>query len=125
MAFSTSMAIYGIDVEVSERLVPILANAAAEKNVVDLQDVLQRFAFDNICKIAFGYDPKHLLPNLPEAEFAVAFEDCVRLRSERFAVPFPLIWKIKRAFGIVGEVREFAKRIVREKLNERSSLDSA
>nr|XP_004242690.1 cytochrome P450 94A1-like [Solanum lycopersicum] len=123
-----------VDVEVSERLVPILANAAAEKNVVDLQDVLQRFAFDNICKIAFGYDPKYLLPNLPEAEFAVAFEDCVRLSSERFAVPFPLIWKMKRAFGIgsekklriaVGEVREFAKRIVREKLNERSSLDSA
>ncbi|KAH0652241.1 hypothetical protein KY290_030681 [Solanum tuberosum] len=88
---------------VSERLVPILANAAAEKKVVDIQDILQRFAFDNICKIAFGYDPEYLLPNLPEAEFAVAFEDCVRLSSERFIHPFPLIWKIKRVFGIGSE----------------------
>uniref|UniRef100_A0A3Q7ED93 Uncharacterized protein n=1 Tax=Solanum lycopersicum TaxID=4081 RepID=A0A3Q7ED93_SOLLC len=64
----------------------------------------------------------------------INFSSSMRLSSERFAVPFPLIWKIKRAFGIgskkklgiaVGEVREFAKRIVREKLNERSSLDSA
>ncbi|KAL3331803.1 hypothetical protein AABB24_032428 [Solanum stoloniferum] len=126
-----------VDIEVSERLVPILANAAAEKKVVDIQDILQRFAFDNICKIAFGYDPGYLLPTLPEAEFAVAFEDCVRLSSERFILPFPLIWKIKRVFGIgsekklriaVEQVREFAKKIVREKqteLNEKSSLDSA
>jgi len=77
-----------------------------------------------------------LLPNLPEAEFAVAFEDCVRLSSERFILPFPLIWKIKRVFGIGSEKKlriaveqfgEFAKKIVREKqreLNEKSSLDS-
>ncbi|KAM3269774.1 cytochrome 94A1 [Capsicum chacoense] len=126
-----------VDTELSERLIPILANAAAEENVLDLQDILQRFAFDNICKIAFGYDPGYLLPNLPEAEFAVAFEDCVRLSSERFALPCPLIWKMKRALNIgsekklqiaVQQVREFAKRIVREKqmeLNEKSSLDSA
>ncbi|XP_059286506.1 cytochrome P450 94A1-like [Lycium ferocissimum] len=126
-----------VDTELSERLIPILANAAAEKKVVDLQDIFQRFAFDNICKIAFGYDPGYLLPSLPEAEFAVAFEDSVRLISERFIYPFPLIWKIKRALNIgsekklriaVQQVREFAKKIVREKqreLNEKSSLDSA
>lgn len=126
-----------VDTELSERLIPILANAAAEKTVLDLQDILQRFAFDNICKIAFGYDPGYLLPSLPEAEFAVAFEDSVRLSTQRFILPFPLIWKIKRALNIgsekklriaVEQVREFAKRIVREKqreLNEKSSLDSA
>ncbi|MCE0482528.1 hypothetical protein HAX54_041357 [Datura stramonium] len=126
-----------VDTELSGRLIPILANAAAEKKVVDLQDILQRFAFDNICKIAFGYDPGYLLPSLPEAEFAVAFEDAVRLSTERFIPPFPLVWKIKRALNIgsekklriaVQQVREFAKKIVREKqreLNEKSSLDSA
>lgn len=126
-----------VDTELSERLIPILANAAAEKTVLDLQDILQRFAFDNICKIAFGYDPGYLLPSLPEAEFAVAFEDAVRLSTQRFILPFPLIWKIKRALNIgsekklriaVEQVHEFAKRIVREKqreLNEKSSLDSA
>ncbi|KAM3269773.1 cytochrome 94A1-like [Capsicum chacoense] len=126
-----------VDTELSERLIPILANAAAEKKVLDLQDILQRFAFDNICKIAFGYDPGYLLPNLPEAEFAVAFEDSVRLSSKRLNLPYPLIWKMKRALNIgsekklriaVQQVREFAKKIVRGKqkeLNEKSSLDSA
>ncbi|MCD7463364.1 hypothetical protein HAX54_050424 [Datura stramonium] len=92
-----------VDTELSGRLIPILANAAAEKKVVDLQDILQRFAFDNICKIAFGYDPGYLLPSLPEAEFAVAFEDAVRLSTERFIPPFPLVWKIKRALNIGSE----------------------
>lgn len=126
-----------VDTELTERLIPILRNAAAENAVIDLQDILQRFAFDNICKIAFGYDPGYLLPTLPDAEFAVAFEDAVRLSSQRFILPFPLIWKIKRALNIgsekklrvaVRKVREFAKQIVREKqneLNEKSSLDSA
>ncbi|NP_001312814.1 cytochrome P450 94A1-like [Nicotiana tabacum] len=126
-----------VDTELSERLIPILATAAANKTVLDFQDILQRFAFDNICKIAFGYDPGYLLPSLPEAEFAVAFEDAVRLSTERFIVPFSLIWKIKRALNIgsekklrvaVEQVREFAKEIVREKqkeLNDKSSLDSA
>ncbi|CAN4084254.1 unnamed protein product [Withania somnifera] len=126
-----------VDTELSERLIPILSNAAANETVVDLQDILQRFAFDNICKIAFGYDPGYLLPSLPEAEFAVAFEDSVRLSSQRFMLPFPLIWKIKRALNVgserklriaVQQVREFAKKIVREKqreLNDKSSLDSA
>ncbi|KAJ6412223.1 hypothetical protein OIU84_005308 [Salix udensis] len=57
-----------VDTEVSQRLIPILSTAAANNTVLDLQDILQRFAFDNICKIAFGHDPAYLLPDLPEAE---------------------------------------------------------
>ncbi|XP_059298336.1 cytochrome P450 94A2-like [Lycium ferocissimum] len=125
-----------VDAELNERLIPVLANAAAEKKVLDFQDILQRFAFDNICKIAFGYDPAYLLPSLPQAKFAVAFEEAVRLSSERFNAIFPFLWKIKRKFNIgtekkfrvaVDEVRQFAKQLVKEKqreLNEKSSLDS-
>ncbi|PHU22696.1 Cytochrome 94A2 [Capsicum chinense] len=125
-----------VDAELNERLIPLLAIAAEEKKVLDFQDVLQRFAFDNICKIAFGYDPAYLLPSLPQAKFAVAFEDSVRFSSERFNALFPFLWKIKRKFNIgsekkfriaVDEVRQFAKQLVNEKqreLNEKSSLDS-
>lgn len=124
-----------VDAELNERLIPLLASAAAEKTVLDFQDVLQRFAFDNICKIAFGYDPAYLLPSLPQAKFAVAFEEAVKLSSERFNVLFPFLWKVKRKFNIatekkfriaVNEVRQFAKQLVNEKqreLNEKSSLD--
>ncbi|RVX20809.1 Cytochrome P450 94A1 [Vitis vinifera] len=125
-----------VDAELSDRLIPILSTAAANNSVLDFQDILQRFAFDNICKIAFGYDPDCLLPSLPQAKFAVAFEDAARISSERFTLILPIVWKLKRLMGVgsekrlklaVAEVREFAKNIVREKkeeLKHKSSLDS-
>ncbi|KAK3036853.1 hypothetical protein RJ639_031471 [Escallonia herrerae] len=125
-----------VDTELNARLLPILADAAANKTILDFQDILKRFAFDNICEIAFGYDPGYLLPSLPEATFAVAFENAVRISSDRFNYFLPLVWKVKRFFNIgsekhlwasVARVRAFAKQVVKEKkreLNEKSSLKS-
>lgn len=125
-----------VDTELSERLIPILSAAAANRTVLDLQDILQRFAFDNICKIAFGYDPEYLLPSLPPAPFAEAFEESVRIISKRFNCSFPVIWKIKKFFLIgserrleksMSQVRDFAMNIVKEKkeeLKQKSSLES-
>ncbi|KAD3338350.1 hypothetical protein R6Q59_027003 [Mikania micrantha] len=116
-----------VDSELNERLLPILTTAAANETVLDLQDILQRFAFDNICKIAFGYDPGYLTPSLPDAKFAVAFEDAVRISSERFRMITPVLWKIQRFLNIgsekrlkeaVFEIREFAMKILNEKKQE-------
>ncbi|XP_010246279.1 PREDICTED: cytochrome P450 94A2-like [Nelumbo nucifera] len=125
-----------VEAELSDRLVPILSKAAAENSVLNLEDILQRFAFDNICKIAFGFDPQYLLPSLPSAEFAVAFDDAARITSERLNSVVPAIWKLKRALDIgsekrlriaISQVREFAQKVVREKtreLEEKSSLET-
>jgi cytochrome P450 len=127
-----------VDTELSDRLIPILSSAAGTGTVLDFQDILQRFAFDNVCKIAFGFDPAYLLPSLPQTNFAKAFEESVTISSERFnaAIPFPIVWKIKKLLNIgsekrlriaISEVREFAKNIIREKkheLREKASLDS-
>lgn len=125
-----------VDSELSDRLVPILKNAAANNIVLDLQDILQRFAFDNICKIAFGYDPAYLLPSLPKAKFAVVFDKALRLISERFNSNIPFLWKFKRALCIgkerelkitIQQVREFAINIIKEKkqeLKKNASLES-
>ncbi|KAB2075456.1 hypothetical protein ES319_A07G222200v1 [Gossypium barbadense] len=114
----------------------MLSGAASDKTVLDLQDVLQRFAFDNVCKIAFGHDPACLLPSLPQTEFADAFEVATQLSSERFRAPILIFWKIKRFFNVgsekclkiaISRVRDFAKKIVREKKQElagKSSLES-
>lgn len=116
-----------VDSEISDRLIPVLRNAASGKTVLDFQDILQRFAFDNICKIAFGYDPGYLSPSLPEAKFAAAFEKAVKLSSARFASFSPSIWKIKKALNVgsekelkiaVNEIQEFAKEIIRQKNRE-------
>ncbi|KAF9610737.1 hypothetical protein IFM89_024587 [Coptis chinensis] len=93
-----------VESELSNRLIPILSDDAAAKNsAFDLQDILQRFAFDNICKIAFGFDPEYLSPLLPQAAFAVAFEDVVRISGERFSYILPIIWQLKRALNIGSE----------------------
>ncbi|KAL1531765.1 cytochrome P450 94A2-like [Salvia divinorum] len=125
-----------VDSELSERLIPILRKAAVEKTVIDFQDILQRFAFDNVCKIAFGYDPGYLSASLPKEKLAVAFETAVKLSTERFISFTPLIWKIKKAINVgsekqlkiaIGEIRNFAKEIIREKkqkLEHKSSLES-
>jgi fatty acid omega-hydroxylase len=125
-----------VDSEINDRLIPLLSDAAEKNKVIDLQDVLQRFAFDNICKIAFGYDPEYLTRSLPQSDFAEAFDDATVKTSERFRSFIKGIWKIKRLLGVgsekklkesVSEVREFAKKIVREKkleLEQNSSLDS-
>lgn len=94
-----------VDAELSGRLIPILASAAKNGAVLDLQDILQRFTFDNICKIAFGYDPAYLLPSLPPAQFAQAFEEAVMISSGRLNSILPIIWKLKRFLCMGSEKR--------------------
>ncbi|KAJ0807183.1 putative cytochrome P450 [Helianthus annuus] len=125
-----------VDAELNERLIPMLTNATVNNTVLDLQDILQRFAFDNVCKIAFGYDPENLISSLPQAKFACAFEDAVRICSERFRTITPLVWKLKSLLNMgsekrlkqaVLEIREFANKIASEKkqeLDDKSSIQS-
>ncbi|KAH7854873.1 hypothetical protein Vadar_018630 [Vaccinium darrowii] len=125
-----------VDTELNGRLIPILSAAAADKTVLDLQDILQRFAFDNVCAIAFGYDPASLVPSLPQVKFMKCFEDAVRISSQRFEHVHPLLWKAKRRLDFGSEknlrfavegVREFAKEVINEKkqlLDKKLELES-
>ncbi|ESW34506.1 hypothetical protein PHAVU_001G158100 [Phaseolus vulgaris] len=124
-----------VDAELSDRLLPIMASAAQQDQTLDFQDILQRFAFDNICKIAFGFDADYLRPSVERSKFALAYEEAAEIITKRFRELFPL-WKVKRALNIgsekrlrmaVREVHEFAKNIVREKkkeLKEKEVLES-
>ncbi|KAK4789274.1 hypothetical protein SAY86_020593 [Trapa natans] len=116
-----------VDTELNDRLIPLLSEAARKRAVLDIQDILQRFAFDNICKIAFGYDPACLTESLPEEKFARDFDEAAKLSTQRFGLPFPILWKIKRVLGIgserrlriaVSDVRNFARKIVHDKKRE-------
>ncbi|KAL9273260.1 Cytochrome P450 94A2-like protein [Drosera capensis] len=116
-----------VDTELSNRFIPILSDAAKKGTVLDLQDVLKRFTFDNICKIAFGYDPEFLSPSFPQEKFAVAFEQAVQISLQRFLTFFPFLWKLKRFLNIgserrlkeaVDQVREFSRTLVRQKKKE-------
>ncbi|KAK6940712.1 Cytochrome P450 [Dillenia turbinata] len=125
-----------VDTELFDRLIPVLWESAQKKTVLDFQDVLQRFAFDNICKISFGYDPNYLLPCFPQAKFACAFDEAANISTKRFNSPVPIFWEVMKILNFgserklkiaVSEVRKFAQKIVREKkeeLEKNSKIDS-
>ena len=109
--------------EIRNRLVPVLTNTAETGESIDLQDVFQRFGFDNICRVAFGMDPACLLiPSMPTTlPFAKAFHDATELSAGRFFYVVPFLWRIKRMLNIGSErrlrralqvVHEFASQVV-------------
>ncbi|KAK3446518.1 cytochrome P450 94A2 [Eucalyptus grandis] len=119
---------HNVTVEIESRLVPILSRAEAAGRVLDLQDLLERFAFDNICKLAFNVDPGCLAGDgTGEGEFMRAFEEAARISSERFMSAFPLLWVLKRRLNVGSErrlresiatVHKFAEDIIRSRMEE-------
>uniref|UniRef100_A0A0C9S666 TSA: Wollemia nobilis Ref_Wollemi_Transcript_11722_1825 transcribed RNA sequence n=1 Tax=Wollemia nobilis TaxID=56998 RepID=A0A0C9S666_9CONI len=116
--------------EIQNRLIPVLSNACRTGERMDLQDVLYRFAFDNICRVAFGVDPCYLLPSMPTSSFAQAFDDASDISAGRFFSAVPFLWRIKRLLNIGCERRlrqairvvdEFALHLVRSRRSEISS----
>ncbi|RLN09356.1 cytochrome P450 86B1 [Panicum miliaceum] len=108
------------------KLLPLLEALSERGAAADLQDVLLRFTFDNICAAAFGVDAGCLAEGLPDVPFARAFERATELSLARFVTP-PFVWKAKRLLGVGSEralveatraVREFAERTVAERRTE-------
>ncbi|KAJ8623832.1 hypothetical protein MRB53_032362 [Persea americana] len=85
------------------RFCPILKAAQLESKPVDLQDLLLRLTFDNICGLAFGKDPETLSPGLPENKFAAAFDRATEATLNRFILPEP-VWKLKKWLRLGMEV---------------------
>ncbi|GAA0172481.1 oxygenase [Lithospermum erythrorhizon] len=81
------------------RFCPILKTAQLEGKSVDLQDLLLRLTFDNICGLAVGKDPQTLSHVLPENNFALAFDQATEATLHRFVLP-KIIWEFKKRFGL-------------------------
>ncbi|KAE8792033.1 hypothetical protein D1007_33456 [Hordeum vulgare] len=127
--------------ELHGRLLPLLRRAAGSGRQLDLQDTLERYAFDNICRVAFDHDPGQLPDGgggggaRPEVEstatasssFADAFRDAANLSAGRFQYAVPGFWIIKKALNLGSErrlrdsiamVHGFADRIIRSRREE-------
>ncbi|XP_026658720.2 cytochrome P450 94A1-like [Phoenix dactylifera] len=110
--------------EAVDRLLPLLSEAAAAGETLDLQDLLDRLAFDNVCKVASDVDPARLKGETEDTgRFAHAFEVAMDISAKRFRQP-GLLWKLRRALNIgderrLGEelatVNEFAMGVVKER----------
>ncbi|XP_057518821.1 cytochrome P450 86A22-like [Amaranthus tricolor] len=88
---------------IKTRFVPILKEAEVTGKPVDLQDLLLRLTFDNICGLAFGGNPKTLQPGLPENGFALAFDKATEASLQRFILP-EFIWRFRKWVGLGMEV---------------------
>lgn len=111
---------------VHSRLLPVLENSVAGRQPINLQDVLLRLTFDNVCMIAFGVDPGCLSPGLPEIPFARAFEDATEATVTRFVTP-TAVWKAMRYLDLwvekklrrsIQRVDEFADEVIRARRKE-------
>ncbi|XP_031275840.1 cytochrome P450 86A8 [Pistacia vera] len=85
------------------RFCPILESAQLAAQPVDLQDLLLRLTFDNICGLAFGKDPQTCASGLPENSFAWAFDRATEASLQRFILP-EILWKLKKWLRMGMEV---------------------
>ncbi|KAL0542282.1 hypothetical protein IC582_022380 [Cucumis melo] len=88
---------------IKSRFCPILESAQRRGKPVDLQDLLLRLTFDNICGLTFGKDPQTLAPELPENSFAMAFDQATEATLCRFILP-TFVWKLKKWLRLGMEV---------------------
>ncbi|VFQ70490.1 unnamed protein product [Cuscuta campestris] len=91
--------------QLSNSLMPYMAMACDNGEAINLQDVLQKFTFDNICNVAFGVDLNRTDEKDVYLSFARAFDYAVKVSSDRLLSPLPAIWKIKRFLNIGSEKR--------------------
>ncbi|TXG74368.1 hypothetical protein EZV62_002947 [Acer yangbiense] len=89
---------------IKNRLWKILDQAADNNLSVDLQDLLLRLTFDNICGLTFGKDPETLSPELPENPFSVAFDTATEATLQRMLYP-GFLWKLQKLFCVGAEKR--------------------
>lgn len=110
------------------RLLPVLEASIEKATSIDLQDILLRLTFDNVCMIAFGVDPGCLSLSLPEIPFAKAFEDATEATVLRFVTPM-WVWKTMRWLNLgmernmrnsIKKVDEFAENVIKTRKKELS-----
>lgn len=112
--------------EVEKKLMPAVEAAAADGKVVDLQELLRRFAFDLVCRVSLGYNPRCLEYDGLGSSHPIleAFDAASDICARRGAAPMAAAWKIKRCldFGsekklreAIGKIHSFVDEIVGEK----------
>ncbi|KAH7570074.1 hypothetical protein JRO89_XS05G0040700 [Xanthoceras sorbifolium] len=86
--------------EYSLKLCGILSQASRQNQEVDMQELLMRMTLDSICKVGFGVEIGTLAPNLPDNQFAQAFDTANIIVTLRFIDP---LWRIKRLLNLGSE----------------------
>ncbi|XP_059451562.1 alkane hydroxylase MAH1-like [Corylus avellana] len=92
--------------KVESSLIPILDHVSSAGIEVDLQDLFQRYTFDNVCFLVLGFDPKCLSIEFPQVAHAKAFDQMEQSVFYRHVVP-ESCWKLQRWLQI-GEEKKLS-----------------
>ncbi|KAI3830721.1 hypothetical protein MKX03_017302 [Papaver bracteatum] len=87
---------------VHQKLLKLIDKSVKLDKITDLQDLLLRFTFDNICITTFGISPGCLSIEVPDVPFVAAFEKAAELSYYRIFTP-TFIWKTLRFFSVGPE----------------------
>lgn len=110
-----------VKLQITSSLIPRLEAACDAGEIIDFQEVLRYFTFDNICSVAFGVVSQDLVG---KSMFVEAFDYAVERSSERFMMPVQIVWKMMRFFNLGSErkyreaikvIDEFAMNVIRLK----------
>ncbi|KAJ4796121.1 Cytochrome P450 [Rhynchospora pubera] len=94
-----------------------------------MQDVLERFAFDNICRVVFDMDPASL--TIEGSDLMSSFAEALDLLVNRFPVGF--VWRAMKWLDIgserrlresIAKVKSHVTRIIHEKMENPSNNKS-
>ncbi|KAL3627346.1 hypothetical protein CASFOL_028709 [Castilleja foliolosa] len=88
--------------KIENGLLPVLDYFTKQGTEFDLQDILQRFTFDSICKVVLDYDPKSLCIEMPYVKCEKAFNDVIEALLYRHLLPGSF-WKLQKWLGIGKE----------------------
>ncbi|XP_071733376.1 cytochrome P450 94B3-like [Rutidosis leptorrhynchoides] len=108
-----------VNEEVTKRLLPLLEKCSQNDDELDMQDVFRRLAFDSICKISLGWDPRCLDYNMSVPPLMSAFDVAARASAMRGTALANWVWRLKRFFNIGSERKlKEAVRVVHCAVNE-------
>ncbi|KAL1556059.1 alkane hydroxylase MAH1-like [Salvia divinorum] len=93
--------------KVEDGLFPVLDHFCGREEGLDLQDVFQRLAFDNICKVVLDSDPCSLRVGLPLFPCEKAFSAVAEPLLRRHILP-EWVWTVQRWLN-VGDERTLAE----------------
>ncbi|KAL1816676.1 hypothetical protein ACET3Z_019250 [Daucus carota] len=88
--------------KIEKALIPLLDHVSKHGIEVDLQDILQRLAFDNICSLLLDHDLQSLSLDLPYIPYQKVIPDVEQALLHRHLVP-ESIWKLQRWIGFSKE----------------------
>ncbi|OMO69313.1 Cytochrome P450 [Corchorus olitorius] len=102
-------AVKNISQKLDQSLIPLLEHFSKVDAEFDLQDVFQRFTYDNTCTLVFGVDPNSLSIDFPHVASKEAFTEAEEVLLYRHMVPMSL-WKLQKWLRI-GEEKKMIKAI--------------